>query len=124
MENETSTTPTNYSTTDNGKNPKENRGRKPGTPRTGGRQKGTPNRITKTVREKLEKIVTRNMRTIQRDLDNIADPKDRLMILEKFMAYIVPKQSAVKAEINNLSPDDVQTVTDSLLKSLTDEQNN
>ena len=99
-------------------------GRPPGIPRTGGRQKGTPNKITKSVREKLEKIVTRNMRTIQRDLDNIADPKDRLIILEKFMAYVVPKQSAVKAEINNLSPDDVQTVTDSLLKSLTDEQNN
>ena len=98
-------------------------GRPPGTPRTGGRQKGTPNKITKSVREKLEKIVTRNMRTIQRDLDNIADPKDRLMILEKFMAYIVPKQSAVKAEINNLSPDDVQTVTDTLLKSLTDDRN-
>ena len=122
MENET-TTPTTNSTTDTGKNPKGSRGRKTGTPKTGGRQKGTPNRITKTVREKLEKIVTRNMRTIQRDLDNIADPKDRLMILEKFMAYIVPKQSAVKAEINNLSPDDVQTVTESLLKSLTDERN-
>lgn len=124
MENETTTTLTANNTTDSGKNPKGNRGRKSGTPKTGGRQKGTPNKITKSVREKLEKIVTRNMRTIQRDLDNIAEPKDRLLILEKFMAYIVPKQSAVKAEINNLSPDDVQTVTDSLLKSLTDEQNN
>lgn len=123
MENETNILSKNH-TTDNGENPQGNRGRKPGTQKTGGRQKGTPNKITKSVREKLEKIVSWNMRTIQRDLDNIADPKDRLMILEKFMAYIVPKQSAVKAEINNLSPDDVQTVTDSLLKSLTDEQNN
>ena len=123
MENENTTLSTNH-TTDTGKNSKGSRGRKSGTPKTGGRQKGTPNKITKSVREKLEKIVTRNMRTIQRDLDNIADPKDRLMILEKFMAYIVPKQSAVKAEINNLSPDDVQTVTETLLKSLTYEQNN
>lgn len=97
-------------------------GRPPGTPRSGGRQKGTPNKVTKSVRNILEKVISRNARHFQRDLDAL-EPKDRLIILEKFMQYIVPKQSAIKAEINNLSPDEVEAVTAQLLESLKNNDN-
>ena len=98
-------------------------GGRPGTPKTGGRQKGTPNKVTKSLRRTLEKIVNRNARTIQRDLDAL-EPKDRLLLLEKFMQYIVPKQSAIKAEISDLSPEDVEAVTATLLDSLKADENN
>lgn len=107
-------------TTDTDKTPKNAPGRPKGTPKSGGRQKGTPNKITKSVRNVLEKVISRNARHIQRDLDAL-DPKDRLTILEKFMQYVVPKQSAIKAEITDLSPDDIETVTAMLLESLNDE---
>lgn len=95
-------------------------GRPRGTPKTGGRQKGTPNKVTKTVRGMFEKIISRNARHIQRDLDAL-EPKDRLILLEKFMQYVVPKQSAIKAEISNLNPDEVDAVTAQLLESLKSE---
>lgn len=98
-------------------NPKNKIGRPPGTPKTGGRKKGTPNKITKAVRAQLVKIINRNVRNIQTDLDSL-EPKDRLTILEKLMQYVVPKQSAIKAEISDLSPDEVDAVAAQLLESL------
>ncbi len=97
--------------------PNKKKGRPPGTPKTGGRVKGTPNKITKAVRSQLVKIINRNVRNIQNDLDSL-DPKDRLVILEKLMQYVVPKQSAIKAEISDLSPDEVDAVAAQLLESL------
>ena len=32
----------------------ENRGRKPGTPKTGGRKKGTSNKLTRSIKEAIE----------------------------------------------------------------------
>lgn len=98
-------------------NSKNKIGRPPGTPKTGGRKKGTPNKITKAVRAQLVKIINRNVRNIQTDLDSL-EPKDRLTILEKLMQYVVPKQSAIKAEISDLSPDEVDAVAAQLLDSL------
>lgn len=95
-------------------------GRPPGTQKTGGRQKGTPNKLTKNVRNTLEKIISKNARHIQRDLDAL-EPKDRLLLLEKFMQYIIPKQASVKAEIENLTPEQLEAVTDELLESLKEE---
>lgn len=107
-------------TTNTNKTPGKAPGRPKGTPKSGGRQKGTPNKVTKSVRNVLEKVISRNARHIQRDLDAL-EPKDRLTLLEKFMQYVVPKQSAIKAEITDLSPEDIETVTAMLLESLNDE---
>lgn len=92
-------------------------GRPRGTPKTGGRQKGTPNKVTKAVRGTLVKFINRNMRTIQSDFDKL-DPKDRLTLLEKFLPYILPKQSTIKAEISDLTEDELNSVATRILNEI------
>jgi len=93
-----------------------------GIPKTGGRQKGTPNHTTKVLRQWLTAFVKRNRRTMQSDLDAL-EPKDRLVILEKLMSYVIPKQQAIKAEIASLTDDEISSVVDNLLNDIDDESN-
>ena len=58
--------------------------------RMGGRQKGTPNKVTGTVKEWLADLIDKNRGQIEADLQQL-EPKERLAMLEKFMQYIVPK---------------------------------
>lgn len=67
--------------------------------RLGGRAKGTPNRFTGELREWLEQLINNNREQIQADLTAL-EPKDRLIMLEKLMSYVVPKQQAVSAQID------------------------
>lgn len=58
--------------------------------RMGGRKKGTPNKVTGTVKEWLADLIDRNREQIEEDLRQL-EPRERLAVLEKFMQYIVPK---------------------------------
>ncbi len=66
-------------------------GRQKGTPKTGGRQAGTPNKVTGTIKEHLTKIIDSNREQIEIDLKAL-EPKDRLVMLERFMQYVIPKK--------------------------------
>jgi len=59
---------------------------------------------------------------MQSDLDAL-EPKDRLVILEKLMSYVIPKQQAIKAEIASLTDDEISSVVDNLLNDIDDESN-
>lgn len=74
-------------------------GRTKGTPKTGGRQKGTPNKLTSDFKSWIYTLIDRNRNQIKKDLKNM-DPKDRLLILEKLMQYVIPKQQAVQTSID------------------------
>ena len=65
--------------------------------RLGGRAKGTPNRVTGTVREWLSELIDRNRAQIEADLATL-DPKTRLFMLEKLMQYVIPRQTATADE--------------------------
>lgn len=81
-----------------------------GTPKTGGRQKGTPNKTTQVAKEWLTELIDKNKAQIKRDLKAL-EPKERLQILEKFMAYVVPKATQiVDIEVNE--PVDFSTLSD------------
>ncbi len=62
-----------------------------GTPKTGGRKAGTPNKVTGTTKEFLASVIDENREQIKKDL-KMLEPKDRLMVLEKFMQYVIPKK--------------------------------
>jgi hypothetical protein len=63
-----------------------------------GRPKGAPNKATAEMRLFLEKLLKQNRKQIVEDLRAL-EPKDRLLILEKFMQYAVPKMQTVTAEV-------------------------
>lgn len=69
--------------------------------RIGGRQKGTPNKVNATLKEFLTNIINNNREQIEADIQSL-EPKDRLIMLEKFMQYVVPKEQAQKSISNFL----------------------
>jgi len=58
--------------------------------KSGGRTIGTPNKITKDLRQILKDIVTSEIKLIPKTLNQL-DPKDRMMILIKLLDYTLPK---------------------------------
>ncbi len=63
-----------------------------------GRPKGTPNKITQDMRQWLAAVIDDNREQIVEDLQAL-EPRDRLMILERLMQYVIPKQQAVSADL-------------------------
>lgn len=55
-----------------------------------GRPKGRPNKLTKELRAALKSAIGGYIEQIGKDLDELP-PKDRLEILVKLLAYILPK---------------------------------
>ncbi len=58
--------------------------------KTGGRTKGTPNRLTKELRSLLKNILHIELERIQEYLEQL-EPKERLEIIIKMMPYVLPK---------------------------------
>ncbi len=89
--------------------------------RMGGRAKGTPNKVTSTLRGSVASIIDRNRRQSESDLKEL-EPKERLQMLEKLMQYVLPKQQAVSASVALESLSDSQL--DELVKELTKDVEN
>ena len=80
----------------------------------GGRQKGTPNKATSSMRDWLQKLFDKNKKQVMQDLEAL-DPKSRLEALAKFLPYLIPKQQAVAASV------DLHTLTDEQLDSIVEQ---
>lgn len=70
--------------------------------KTGGRKAGTPNKVTKTVRESLRDAITGYLNGINekgfslaQDLMQIEEPAGRLAMVAKFLPYVAPKLQSV-----------------------------
>ena len=59
-----------------------------------GRPKGKPNRITADLREYIKQLLSDNLDQFSKDFEQL-EPKDRLIIMEKLLSYILPKLSNV-----------------------------
>lgn len=64
----------------------------------GGRKKGTPNKDTKELRERINDLIDNNFDSIQADLDQL-EPKERLDFLIKLFEYGLPKLQRVENEM-------------------------
>jgi len=96
---------------------KNQRGRRKGTPKTGGRRKGTPNKVTTDLRTFIADVIDANREQMQRDMAFL-DPKDRLNVIERLLAYVIPKrtESSLNASILDFS-----TITDEQLEEVIEE---
>ncbi len=68
--------------------------------KTGGRKKGSPNKITRDTRELLKEILAGELEIINETLKE-AEPKDRLQFIIKLLPYTIPQY----ANIENLPED-------------------
>ncbi len=98
-------------------------GRKPGTPKTGGRKKGTPNKTTAELRSWLTRLLKQQKRTIINDLAAL-EPKDRLQMLEKLMQYVIPKQQSITADISLLTDEELSELAARLLATMEEDNEN
>jgi len=65
--------------------------REKGQPKTGGRQKGTPNKTTSELRKLIFDIVTENTDTLRDDIQSL-EPKERLAMVERLLPYVLSKR--------------------------------
>lgn len=90
--------------------------------RIGGRAKGTPNKMSSTVKDWISQLIDDNRVQIEKDIKKLS-PKDRLQMFEKLMQYVVPKQQSVRADIDlsKLSETQLDLIVDELTKYINDE---
>jgi DNA topoisomerase VI subunit B len=62
--------------------------------KTGGRQKGTPNRVTTDLRSVLQSIVSDELEHLQTHIHQMPD-EQRTHILLKLLPYVTPKTQAI-----------------------------
>ena len=65
----------------------------------GGRQKGTPNKLTKELMSVLKDILYQELEQIQERLDALK-PKERVELLIKLMPYVLPKVTSISHTTN------------------------
>lgn len=73
-----------------------------GSPKTGGKQKGTPNKLTQSARELFISTIEAQVPSIQAAFDFVKkdDPAKYLELLAKYAQYFVPKQVEMKIDGN------------------------
>ena len=67
--------------------------------KSGGRKKGTPNKLTKELRVVLKDAVFNELESIEEKLDQL-DPKERVEMIIKLMPYALPKVTSISHTTN------------------------
>ena len=93
-----------------------------------GRPRGKPNKVTIPLREFVSELINDNRKTIKADLGKI-DPQQRLVIIERLMAFVIPKMQSIDASVQiaeeynqlerllNAAPDEaIQKIADKIMK--------
>ncbi len=62
--------------------------------KTGGRTKGTPNKVTADIRERFELLVSDNLDVLKNDLNSL-EPKDRVRCIIELSKFVLPTLRAV-----------------------------
>ncbi len=88
-------------------------GRPKGTRKTGGRKKGTPNKVTSDLRTFVSDMLNDNRAQIQKDMAEL-EPYERLRIYERLLSYVLPKQTQNDNNINL----DIESMTDTEVEIL------
>jgi len=68
--------------------------------KTGGRSKGTPNKLTSEIRERFKDILSDNLEQFQNDLNDL-EPKERLKILIELTKFVLPTLKATDFRLEN-----------------------
>ena len=70
-------------------------------PKTGGRRKGTPNRVTADVRQAFADLVHGNLDNVQLWLDRVAqdNPAKALELVLQLSRYVLPELKAVAVQV-------------------------
>lgn len=62
--------------------------------KTGGRQSGTPNKITADMRERIASMIIREMDTMEANEMTLSDRRQSVEIISKLLPYVLPRAMA------------------------------
>lgn len=65
----------------------------------GGRQKGTPNRMTKELRSVLKDLLYEEIEELRERLNGL-EPKERIELIIKLMPFALPKVNGISHTVN------------------------
>lgn len=88
-------------------------GRKPGTPKTGGRKKGTPNKVSGKLKEWLAEFIDNSREQIVKDFKRLG-PKNRVAMFEKLIKYVLPIQQVSKIDFGAMSEETLDEIINRL----------
>lgn len=82
-----------------------------------GRPKGKPNKVTAELKERIKEFLDDNFLTVTKGFKNLDDEK-KLLIFEKFLSYVTPKQSqgSMNLNISKMSDDEINQLLNRLIK--------
>lgn len=93
--------------------------RKPKRQKTGGRQKGTPNKITVEMRVMLKDFLHEKWPQVRRAFDKL-EPKDQLVAYTRLLAFIAPPYQSVSMSLHTMTESDLQTIVNHLKNNTID----
>ena len=87
-----------------------------------GRPKGTPNKITGETKNWIQQLIDGNRQKLEQDLMNL-EPMERWRIVEKLLAYVMPKMQSVEADVNlnKLADEQLEHIINQITNSIEDE---
>lgn len=71
------------------------KGRPKGTPKTGGRQKGTPNKVTAPLKELIKQFAIDKWPEFLESWEHMESNKDKCDAYTKVLQYLLPKMASV-----------------------------
>ncbi len=74
--------------------------------KTGGRQKGSPNKTTAEIRQFYQKLLSSNIELLQSDLDSL-EPLQRVRILIELSKFVIPVLKATDLNIEGLKTSNI-----------------
>ncbi len=90
--------------------------------RLGGRQKGTPNKATTSLRQWLQTVLDENREKFLQDL-SVLTPAQRVNTIVKLLDFSLPKLQAIQASVDfdHLTNDQINAIIDKLAEDVSDE---
>ena len=79
------------------------KGRKKGTPKTGGRKPGSENKVQAELRVRIKMFLDNQFDLIQQDFRSL-EPDKRIALYEKYLNYVVSKKTDVTSDGERLIP--------------------
>lgn len=70
--------------------------------KTGGREAGTPNKLTSDLRERISDFLNDNWEQIEKDFQTI-EPEKRVLLFEKLLSFTLPKLQTIQTPVIKVS---------------------
>ena len=83
-----------------------------------GRKRGSKNRNTADIKQWVNDFVIKQTASIQKDWKSLK-PEQRVILWERFLKYVLPQQTQISAQIDQLSDEQVDELYEKLFHNLT-----